>query len=68
MLCFVNDLLDLKQIKNGVFQTRNSLFDPNEVLMLIEDMFSYQAKGKSIDLVVKVVEKTLPRLIESERD
>ena len=52
MLCFVNDLLDLKQIKNGVFQTRNSLFDPNEVLSLIKDMFSYQAKGKSIDLVV----------------
>ena len=43
MLCFVNDLLDLKQMKHGVFKQIISVFDPNEILQQMIDMFSYQA-------------------------
>ena len=32
MLCFVNDLLDLKQMKHGVYKQKNLIFDPNQVL------------------------------------
>ena len=32
MLCFVNDLLDLKQMKHGVYKQIITIFDPNEVL------------------------------------
>jgi len=34
MLCqtFVNDLLDLQQMKNGVFKLVNQVFDPNDTL------------------------------------
>ena len=45
MLCFVNDLLDLKQMKHGVYKQIITIFDPNEVLQLMIDMFSYQAEG-----------------------
>ena len=45
MLCFVNDLLDLKQMKHGVYKQRNAIFDPNLVLQQVVDMFSYQAEA-----------------------
>ena len=45
MLCFVNDLLDLKQMKHGVYKQMISVFDPNEVLQQMMDMFSYQAEA-----------------------
>ena len=34
MLGFVNDLLDLKQIKHGVFKQIVTVFDPNRVMMM----------------------------------
>jgi signal transduction histidine kinase len=40
METFVNDLLDLQQIKNGVFKLVDEVFDPNDVLELICDIFS----------------------------
>jgi len=36
---FVNDLLDLQQIKNGVFKLVDEVFDPNETLDLISSIF-----------------------------
>ena len=43
MLFYVNDLLDLKQIKHGVFKSVVRIFDPNETLQYIIDMFKIQA-------------------------
>ena len=36
---FVDDLLDLQQIKNGAFKLVDGVFDPNEVLELICAIF-----------------------------
>ena len=32
LLCFVNDLLDLRQISEGVFEKKPTVFDPNKVI------------------------------------
>ena len=42
---FVDDLLDLKQMKHGVYKQRITTFDPSEVLQLMLDMFGYQAEA-----------------------
>ena len=44
MLCFMNDQLDLNQMKHGVFKHAISAFDPNEVLLTLMDIFSLQAQ------------------------
>ena len=54
MLCFVNDLLDLKQMKHGVFKQIMTIFDPAEVLQLMIDMFSYQAEAQKVKLGVTI--------------
>ena len=54
MLCFVNDLLDLKQMKHGVYKQIIIIFDPNEVLQLMIDMFSYQAEAQRVQLGVTI--------------
>jgi len=33
---FVEDLLDMKQLQEGVFRLMNAQFNPNEVIELIE--------------------------------
>ena len=45
LLCFVNDLLDLRQISEGVFEMKPTVFDPNKVIELIVEMFEPQAKS-----------------------
>ena len=40
MQTFVDDLLDLQQIKNGVFKLMDGVFDPNEILDLICTIFT----------------------------
>ena len=40
MQTFVDDLLDLKQIKDGVFSLVTEVFDPNDVLEMVCDIFS----------------------------
>ena len=42
MQTFVNDMLDLNQMKNGVFKLNNDLFSPIEVLELVCDIFMPQ--------------------------
>ena len=39
MQSFVDDLLDYRQLKDGVFSLTNALFDPNETIKLILDIF-----------------------------
>ena len=54
MLCFVNDLLDLKQMKHGVYKQIITIFDPNELLQLMIDMFSYQAEAQKVKLELTI--------------
>ena len=37
--CFVNDQLDLKMIQGGVYKQNNSIFDPENVIKLVQEMF-----------------------------
>ena len=39
MLSFVDDLLDYKQLKDGVFSLSATAFNPKEVIELIHDIF-----------------------------
>ena len=43
LLCLVNDVLDIKLIKSGKFETKISIFEPIKTLRFIEDMFKPQA-------------------------
>ena len=45
MQTFVDDLLDLKQIKDGAFSLVKEVFDPNELLSFIKDIFEPQAEA-----------------------
>ena len=49
-LTFVEDLLDMKQLKEGAFGLSLQPFDPKEVLQLIEAIFQPSARNKRIDL------------------
>ena len=47
LLGYVNDLLDLKQINQGVFEQNVTVFDPNkEVFDMVIEMLGPQAKMK----------------------
>ena len=48
MQTFVDDLLDLRQIKDGVFSIVSQVFDPNEVLEMIIDIFSPQVNARGV--------------------
>ena len=49
---YVNDLLDIKYIMQGIFQRKISVFDPNkEVFELIIEMFREQAETRGITLI-----------------
>lgn len=50
MQTFVDDLLDLRMIKDGVFILENQVFDPNEVLEMVCDIFSIQVSAKNVHL------------------
>ena len=39
MQVFVGDLLDMRQLCDGVFSLTENLFDPNEVFDLVCDIF-----------------------------
>ena len=39
MQTFVDDLLDFRQIKEGVLKLVNAAFDPNKTLKLVFEMF-----------------------------
>ena len=45
---FVSDLLDLKQLKDGVFNLIQEKFDPNEIMNLVCSIFSPQSETKGV--------------------
>ena len=50
MQTFVDDLLDLRMIKDGVFILEHQVFDPNDVLEMVCDIFSIQVGAKNVHL------------------
>ena len=50
MQTFVDDLLDLRQMKEGVFRLVNSVFDPTDVIEQVCAVFRPQADAKGIQL------------------
>ena len=40
---FVEDLLDLRQLQEGVFQLSHQVFDPNQIIRLVLETFKPQA-------------------------
>ena len=55
MQTFVEDLLDLKLIRDGILTLDNEVFNPNETLELIKNIFRPQASAQSIKLDVQTV-------------
>ena len=43
--CFVENLLDLRQLMDKVFSLEKYVFDPNETFKLILDIYSPQASA-----------------------
>jgi signal transduction histidine kinase len=39
MLSFVEDLLDFRQLKDGIFNLNKAVFDPNELLSTVRSIF-----------------------------
>ena len=52
---FVEDLLDMGQLKNGVFNLAKEVFDVKETLEMITDTFGPQASAKKINLHFEIV-------------
>jgi len=50
MQSFVEDLLDFRQLKVGNFLLTNAIFDPNEVMQAVIQIFKPQAKANQINL------------------
>ena len=50
MECFVEDLLNLNQMREGAFSLIKDPFDPHAVLNFIQDMFAPRAEAKGIDI------------------
>ena len=59
MQSFVDDLLDIRQIKDGVFSLEYSTFDLNEVLEEICEIFRPQTFAKGVELIVEICSKKL---------
>ena len=66
---FANDLVDLRQIKEGQFTLQSDIFDPNTIIQLVCDIFSPQADAKGVKIdwnvqesIIERTQKTLPML------
>ena len=44
LLCLVNDVLDMKMIENGQYEPKFEIFNPQNVLDFIIDVFLAQSK------------------------
>lgn len=51
---FVNDLLDLGQLKNGVFALTKVAFQPSESFEMVVNIFSPQAAAKGVHLLWQI--------------
>ena len=57
LLCSqAQDMLDLKMIKENTFKIDKKVFDPNETIKTIMDMFLCYAKQRNIELSFKTVQ------------
>jgi len=56
MQTFVDDLLDLQQMKNGAFKLVIGVFDPNVVLEQVSNTFAPQAIAKLVHLTKSIVQ------------
>lgn len=56
----VEDMLDLRQIKEGVFSLNSQIFDPIKTFDMISQIFEPQAVSKGIKISVEIVD-SLPR-------
>lgn len=54
---FVDDLLDLRQLKEGVLVIAYEAFDPNDLLELVFQVFLPQAEAQKTQLSWRVVEQ-----------
>ena len=54
MQTFVEDLLDLKMIRDGVFSLQEEPFEPAEAFELVKNVFGPQASAKKIEIKVSV--------------
>jgi len=50
MQSFVRDLLDVRQLKDGVFSLQKNLFNPNEIFDLVCNIFNPQAHLKQVQV------------------
>ena len=57
MQSYVNDLLDMRKIKDGVFSLEKSYFSPEKTLNLVCSMFTPYAEAKGIELTWKIVDR-----------
>ena len=60
-MSFVNDLLDLRSMNEGVFSLVSERFNPLDTFTLVENMFKRQAEVKGIELSWEIVNQ-LPDL------
>lgn len=75
MQTFVDDLLDFRQIKDGVFTLAKKAFCPAESFQLVCDVFRPQTKIKRVKIGWKVMQaslmsqapKSMPKLVGDER-
>ena len=54
MQSFVEDMLDLRQIRNGNFTLVPESFDVSQVLTLVSNVFEHQAKAKRCKIIHEI--------------
>jgi len=66
---FVDDMLNVEQMRTGAFTLVNSLFDPMEVFSFIMNIFKPLLKAKRLNLVLKIVKNLkLPNNHDSDEE
>ena len=55
LLSLVNDIVDLKLIKENQFKKNENIINPTKILTFVREMFIHQAKGKKLQLSLKTV-------------
>ncbi len=63
LLTLINDILDLSRIEAGKLVLQPEAVDLTELVASLEQMFTYQASQKQLDLIFEIAED-IPRLIE----
>ena len=56
MQSFIDDLLDLKEMREGTFSLVKQIFDPKETFEIVMDIFSPLVKARDLELSLNVSE------------